>query len=687
MKPTLTFIAIVKNESKIIKRCLDSVKDIVDYIVISDTGSTDDTVSIIEKYISDNPPLKGKVFSDTWKNFGHNRTLSVQNAQKWLDDQGIDKSTNFLLTIDADMCLLSENFKKETLMSNTTWQIRQITSSLTYYNTRIFRADMLTKCIGVTHEYWGCDSPNNTFGKLETLFSNDIGDGGAKGDKYTRDIAYLKQGLIDEPKNERYMFYLAQSYKDSGDFEKSIEWYLKRIEMGGWNEEIFISYKCIGDMHMALGNPVKAVNAWCEAYNACPSRSETLWRVINYYRNISTKNKLGWMYLKTAINIDYPAECLLFIEHNVYNYLIMEEISIMSFHVNKKTSGIMACQYLMLQNDIPKNIKDVSFSNNYFYLSKFEWKKHSVLNLPEINKGDWKNSSSCLFNTGQSGKIQGYRGVVRSVNYSINDNFQYSIRDPNNFVKTKNFWIHMKDNNRDVKSCYEILCTAPTLRSSNIQGLEDLRIVYLNKDKIVGLSVDWERGLTHTASVVINHFTLTKEGKYAIDKCVPTSYKANECQKNWAPFSENGKLFAIYSHHPLTILELDINTGCEKIVTEKYSKYDLSHIRGSSVPIKYKDEWYIVVHEVIQKETRKYYHRILKYSKDWDLLEISLPFFFQTLFVEFTLSLMVDTNTNELIIPFSTRDNSTETVSINFENILWVPKDIKQWFKNTQLLF
>ncbi len=489
--------------------------------------------------------------------------------------------------------------------------------------------------------------------------------------------------MIDEPKNERYMFYLAQSYKDIGDYENSIEWYNKRIEAGGWPEEIFISYKCIGDMYIILNNPVKAINAWCEAYNACPVRSETLWRIINYYRNNVSKNKLGWLYLKTAINIDYPKDCVLFIEHNVYNYLIMEEISIIGYHVNKRTSGMMSCQYLILEKDIPYNVKNGAFSNNYFYLSKLDWSNHSILNLPLINNGVWKNSSACLFN--QNNK--GYKGVVRAVNYSISDMFQYTIRDPQNHVKTTNFWINMKDNNKDVKGCYEIVCTAPILRTSHIQGLEDLRITYLSKDRIVGLAVDWERGINHTASVVITHFVFTKEGKYVINKCVPTTYNCDKCQKNWVPFSENGKLYAIYSHHPLTILELNIDTGKEKVVIEKFSDYDLSNVRGSSIPVKYKDEWYVLVHEVVQKNTRKYYHRILNYSKNWELQKISLPFFFQNLFVEFSLSIMIDTDTQELIIPFSTRDNTTETVSINLKNILWVPKDIKQWFKNTQLLF
>lgn len=39
---------IVRNESATIKRCLDSVRDLVDYMVVIDTGSTDDTVSIAQ---------------------------------------------------------------------------------------------------------------------------------------------------------------------------------------------------------------------------------------------------------------------------------------------------------------------------------------------------------------------------------------------------------------------------------------------------------------------------------------------------------------------------------------------------------------------------------------------------------------------------------------------------------------
>ena len=79
-KKNLCLSMIVKNESRIIERCLDSTKNLVDCISICDTGSTDNTVEIIEDYLKKNN-IPGKVHHHTWKNFGHNRTLSAHAAQ------------------------------------------------------------------------------------------------------------------------------------------------------------------------------------------------------------------------------------------------------------------------------------------------------------------------------------------------------------------------------------------------------------------------------------------------------------------------------------------------------------------------------------------------------------------------------------------------------------------------------
>lgn len=58
--PTISLCMIVKNEEMHIARCLDSVAELVEEIVIVDTGSTDRTVEIVSDYTS-------KVYSYPWK--------------------------------------------------------------------------------------------------------------------------------------------------------------------------------------------------------------------------------------------------------------------------------------------------------------------------------------------------------------------------------------------------------------------------------------------------------------------------------------------------------------------------------------------------------------------------------------------------------------------------------------------
>ena len=73
----------IKNESKIIERCLERALPHVDAVSILDTGSTDNTVEICNKFLStSNKPFKVSV--EPFKNFGYNRTVSFEKAQELL---------------------------------------------------------------------------------------------------------------------------------------------------------------------------------------------------------------------------------------------------------------------------------------------------------------------------------------------------------------------------------------------------------------------------------------------------------------------------------------------------------------------------------------------------------------------------------------------------------------------------
>jgi glycosyltransferase involved in cell wall biosynthesis len=657
---TLTLFMIVKNESAIITRCLDHIRPFIDHVVITDTGSTDSTPTIIEDYLSTHH-IPGKVFHDKWVNFGHNRSNSFTNAQQWLADHyhcaPVDLSGHYLITIDADMMINAvDPFDKTALSQYQSWDIKQGNDNIHYDNRRVFRADLPYRCVGVTHEYWDCKDTQDTTGKLSSLVIDDRGDGGCKADKFSRDIVLLKKGIEDEPANyARYCFYLAQSYADSNDHENALTWYQKRIDAGGWNEELFVSHSRRGDIYQEQGKPEHAIAEWLKAYNVLPQRAETLYRIVHHYR-LTGQNHTAYLFLKQAIAIPYPEHLVLFIEHPVYHYKLIEELSIIAYYVGKIKEGLEACELLLLMPNIPESVRNMTMGNHYFYIQPLE-AKHDILSITVDEP--YLTSSACLLSA-----PEGYRGVVRSVNYSMDDKFNYTMRDTKGVVRTKNYWIERKG---DVVQQHEIKCNVTGKRETHIKGLEDVRICEHN-GKMYGIGVSWEHGQHNHPSVVF--FPLQENCE--INELFPISYCDNICQKNWTLFSDNGDLCMVYSHHPLTILCVDPETGETNVKLQQYTGYDLRNTRGSANPIRIPEtqDWLVLTHEVVCKDTRKYYHRFLLYSSDWKLKKISTPFYFRNFYVEFSLSVMYDAGV--VTIPYSTKDNTTEMMTLPYEDIHWL---------------
>lgn len=92
---SISLCMIVKNEERVLKRCLDSVKDIVDEIIIVDTGSYDKTKDIAKKYTD-------KIYDFKWEDdFSKARNFSFSKATK-----------EYILWLDADDVILNEDKEK-----------------------------------------------------------------------------------------------------------------------------------------------------------------------------------------------------------------------------------------------------------------------------------------------------------------------------------------------------------------------------------------------------------------------------------------------------------------------------------------------------------------------------------------------------------------------------------------------
>lgn len=89
---TISLCMIVKNEEKILARCLDSIVDLMDEIIIVDTGSTDKTKEIAARYTD-------KIYDFTWiDDFSAARNFAFSKATR-----------EYIYTADADEVVSEEN--------------------------------------------------------------------------------------------------------------------------------------------------------------------------------------------------------------------------------------------------------------------------------------------------------------------------------------------------------------------------------------------------------------------------------------------------------------------------------------------------------------------------------------------------------------------------------------------------
>ena len=113
--PTLCLNMIVKNESKIIQRLLESVLSIIDCYCICDTGSTDNTEELIRDFFNKHS-IPGKIVKEPFKNFEYSRNVALQACIGMSD---------YILLMDADMVLQVKDFDKNLLKSYDCFYILQ----------------------------------------------------------------------------------------------------------------------------------------------------------------------------------------------------------------------------------------------------------------------------------------------------------------------------------------------------------------------------------------------------------------------------------------------------------------------------------------------------------------------------------------------------------------------------------
>jgi len=360
---------IVKNEAHVIARCLDSVKRLLDYVLIVDTGSDDDTVEVINRWLFDNN-MSGQVVVEPWKNFAYNRSFALEQLRKI-------ELIDYALMIDADEVLVfNDDFDEINFKSSLDSDIYDITTNLggfTYLRPTLTSNKKECRYDGVVHEFLVMDGSKSR-SSATGFFNRPIQDSARNksGNKFLKDVELLEEALkgdISDWFKSRYTFYLAQSYRDTGNREKALENYLKRAEQGFWNEEVYMSLYTAGNLMRELDYPREQIlQTWMKAHESTPYRVEALYAAIQYCR-INGLNQQGYILGKHALQISIPTNSL-FVETWIYDYALLDEFSIVSFWAGDFKSSKEACERLLQENKIPAHYLDRVKSNLQFAIDR-----------------------------------------------------------------------------------------------------------------------------------------------------------------------------------------------------------------------------------------------------------------------------------------------------------------------------
>jgi len=656
--PTICLNMIVKNESKIITRLLESVLPIIDSYCICDTGSTDNTIEIIETFFNTNN-IQGKIVKEQFRDFGYNRTFALNAV--------VDvPNSDYILLLDADM-ILQLNMDvlelKTRIIKYDAFYICQGTPQFFYKNVRIIKNRRGCSYWGVTHEYM--KTPHGTlYDSFNTneIFINDIGDGGCKNDKCDRDIRLLTKGLEDNPKNDRYTFYLANSYRDKGENEKAIELYKQRIELGGWVEEIWYSHYCIGKCFKQMGNNEMAIYSWMEAYNAFPKRIESLYKIVKYYR-IQDCHNLAYTYYmladyerKTHFTWDY-----LFLEKDIYDYKLDYELSIIGYYCNRDKHNLANISMKVLAS-ASKDDKNV-LSNYKFYtdeLSKYAIPMDAITqkNLCDIGKN--MNIPDEFISSTPS--VCMHRGnlvvCVRYVNYRIDESGKYLNQEK---IKTKNIIARFDISSPSWKKTDEYEMSYDTTYDDKYVAPEDVRLFPCWRGEYEWILYNANRGIGTGNKMCIEHGIVLP----MISQSSLLKYdQEREIEKNWVLFDDRN-CKCIYSWGPLVIGYIESDTFIKyKEITNTPSFF--KNVRGSTNGVRIANEFWFICHLVSYEDRRYYYHiMIVLDANTYEVKSYTPLWTFEKEKVEYTLGFVYFPDKNQFLIGYSVLDSKTKYLTIS----------------------
>jgi predicted GH43/DUF377 family glycosyl hydrolase/tetratricopeptide (TPR) repeat protein len=632
---------IVRNEEAVLERCLRSLLGVVDSWVICDTGSTDATREIARSVLAD---LPGTLYERPWVDFGRNRSELMELARGTAD---------YLLLVDADMTVRQRAPLPE--LSADSYLLRE-TGELDFAVDRLVRGDRSWWYEGSTHEYLATDGRFEQE-QLDELLIEHHADGASHAEKLLRDLGLLKRDLARDPGSVRSVFYLAQTFKELGKRDLAIESYRRRVELGGWDEEVFYANLQEGILR-AETDIDAAVPVLLEAWERRPTRAEPLYELAHALR-VRGDFAGAHMFASRGLEIAYPRD-VLFIHRSVYEWGLRFERALAAGGLGMTEEARADLLELLRHAVLPRAIEQ-RVAEALAELGEKERTRPTLARgtrphrlaalVPGTRVGEIELEVSPAwpsFNPSIAADGDGFRMIVRTSNYEIDRGVLHA----DGILQNINYLVGL-DADLTVTSIEPIVDRAARVKRyhSQVQGYEDCRLVEVG-GRWYATATACELNPTERREIAL----LTLDGADITAVKPLAGPESGRHEKNWMPLALADQLHLVYSCAPTVLLRCDVEEGAVEKVSEQPAPDLAREFRGGSQGIRVEQGGHLfVVHEVDRSErTAQYLHRFVLLDERFALTAMSPPFTFAAERVEFCAGMA--RRNGDLVLSFGVSD-------------------------------
>lgn len=325
---------VIRDDVKNISTCLSSVKPFIDYWVIVDAGSSEETGKRVREILKDIP---GELYFRRWSNPKEMLNTALDLAK--------GKGDYLLMIQPTEQFRAPPEFNLSSLEKDC-YFIKVTEADVDFQ--RIFLVS--TKL----HWYWK--------GSLyPTLLSEEEGNfdliTNAQIVSAKTDAQILEESLEQDPTNAGLVFRLAQAYSGEKEYAKAKEYYQRRVKLGGWGQEMFWSLYQLGNMSQLLNaDPCEVIENYYRAHHYNPLRAEPLYRLAGYYYT-QEKYCAAYAVLQQALALPFPYDDRYFLEQWIYDYGLLTSLSDCCWALGDYPAAMAACKRLLAKDNVPPEVK------------------------------------------------------------------------------------------------------------------------------------------------------------------------------------------------------------------------------------------------------------------------------------------------------------------------------------------